>query len=419
MKAQRSSEETRAESVRRSDTVKRGRESGSREKLVRAVDRGYGTSRKLPTARTQRGARPSHHAFYLLTGLATLDPCRERGAAALRMAAESALALSALVLVSGPDPKLAKAAPRAFYLAADGRTTISTSGVLPQVHLAETLWSCLPGASPRERQPPHDHTAGSQQTSELAAALNMRKHAPTGTPPGRHPAAPCRALRAVAGRRRAVPRLSGRPLPGAARAQRPPARIAARAGARDQVPRARCRPPCAHLACLPSQCKALWCRRAPGLQGPPRLARLRAGLQPGAGSHLCRACQDRAVSRNRDAHGQAPGTRASAVQARQEAVYDARVGARMRGRPTGRGQAGGAARQRQRQWQVQGSKSRLRACDRRRPARAGWRCGAAAPVAGLGSRGSSRVAVTSAARPGQAGGAARRQRARGRAGRRV
>ncbi len=70
------------------------------------------------------------------------------------MATESALALSALVLVSGPDPKLAKAAPRAFYLAADGRTTMSASGVLPQVQSAETVRSCLPGASSRERQPP-------------------------------------------------------------------------------------------------------------------------------------------------------------------------------------------------------------------------------------------------------------------------
>lgn len=46
-----------------------------------------------------------------------------------RMGADHALALSALVLVSGPDPKLAKATPRAFYVAANGETTFSSSGL--------------------------------------------------------------------------------------------------------------------------------------------------------------------------------------------------------------------------------------------------------------------------------------------------
>ncbi|KAK9819402.1 hypothetical protein WJX81_006059 [Elliptochloris bilobata] len=45
------------------------------------------------------------------------------------MAAEYALALSGLITVTGPDPKLAKATPRAFYLASDGHTTMSASGL--------------------------------------------------------------------------------------------------------------------------------------------------------------------------------------------------------------------------------------------------------------------------------------------------
>ena len=45
-------------------------------------------------------------------------------------AAAQALALSSMVLVTGPDPKLAKATPRAFYHAVDGQTTLSSSGPL-------------------------------------------------------------------------------------------------------------------------------------------------------------------------------------------------------------------------------------------------------------------------------------------------
>ena len=49
--------------------------------------------------------------------------------------------LSALVTLSGWDPKRAKAAAQAFHVAADGRTTLSCSGARPPA-------PCLcPGAS--------------------------------------------------------------------------------------------------------------------------------------------------------------------------------------------------------------------------------------------------------------------------------
>ena len=59
--------------------------------------------------------------------LATMggSPCSASTAAA------HALALSSMVLVSGPDPKLAKATPRAFYHTVDGQTTVSSSGPPP------------------------------------------------------------------------------------------------------------------------------------------------------------------------------------------------------------------------------------------------------------------------------------------------
>ena len=72
------------------------------------------------------------HARLRLTAaaLVTMDDC----ACSTSTAAAQALALSGTVLVTGPDPKLAKATPRAFHHTLDGQTTLSSSG-LPQVSI--------------------------------------------------------------------------------------------------------------------------------------------------------------------------------------------------------------------------------------------------------------------------------------------
>lgn len=199
-------------------------------------------------------------------------------------------------------------------------------------------------------------------------------------PPARRlegqPAAPCHAPRAVAGRRRAVPGLGGRPLPGAARAQRPAARIAARAGARDQVPRAHCHPLRPRPARLPSLAGRPGAGAAPGCRGRPGLPGCVRVCSLGYARPCAERRQDRVVPHEHRHTWAALLVGQSAVQLRQEAMCDAQVGARMHGRLTRRGRAGGAARQRQ--WQFQVQRFRLRGVDQCRPPWAGWRCGATA-----------------------------------------
>lgn len=81
----------------------------------------------MQACRCTRGAGLAEEHTWLRLAAAALatmggSPCSASAAAA------QALALSSTVLVSGPDPKLAKATPRAFYRTVDGQTTLSSSG---------------------------------------------------------------------------------------------------------------------------------------------------------------------------------------------------------------------------------------------------------------------------------------------------
>jgi hypothetical protein len=136
------------------------------------------------------------------------------------------------------------------------------------------------------------------------------------------------------------------------------------------TPCVRDRPACPPLAGRPGAGAAPGCRGRPGLPGCVRVCSL------GYARPCAERRQDRVVPHEHRHTWAALLVGQSAVQLRQEAMCDAQVGARMHGRLTRRGRAGGAARQRQ--WQFQVQRFRLRGVDQCRPPWAGWRCGATA-----------------------------------------